>query len=146
MAKQSGTNNPEQDTGKENIDVKDIKELLSVASHERKNLQLLVEYFEKKIPELDERKQYFDRVSSQVPDSLQKIDFLSSQIEDIKIPSLEEYLSTRYATSSSKYVCAYCGFAAKNAAAKSAHLRGCSVKKSQSSNTSSNSPAPTITI
>ena len=64
------------------------------------------------------------------------------QIEDIKIPSLEEYLSTRYATSSSKYVCEYCGFAAKNAAAKSAHLRGCSVKKSQSSNNS----GPIITI
>ncbi len=53
------------------------------------------------------------------------------QIEDIKIPSLEEYLSTRFATSSSKYVCEYCNFVAKNAAAKSAHLRGCSVKKSQ---------------
>ena len=53
------------------------------------------------------------------------------QIEDIKIPSLEEYLSTRFATSSSKYVCEYCNFIAKNAAAKSAHLRGCSVKKSQ---------------
>jgi hypothetical protein len=53
------------------------------------------------------------------------------QIEDIKIPSLEEYLSTRFATSTSKYVCEFCGFTAKNAAAKSAHLRGCSVKKSQ---------------
>jgi hypothetical protein len=51
------------------------------------------------------------------------------QIEDIKIPSLEEYLSTRFATSSSKYVCEYCHFVAKNAAAKSAHLRGCNVKK-----------------
>ena len=67
------------------------------------------------------------------------------QIEDIKIPSLEEYLSTRFATSSSKYVCEYCNFVAKNAAAKSAHLRGCAVKKN-SSNKSSNSPAPTITI
>lgn len=53
------------------------------------------------------------------------------QIEDIKIPSLEEYLSTRFATSTSKYVCEFCGFTAKNAAAKSAHLRGCAVKKSQ---------------
>jgi hypothetical protein len=52
-------------------------------------------------------------------------------IEDIKIPSLEEYLSTRFATSTSKYFCEFCGFTAKNAAAKSAHLRGCSVKKSQ---------------
>ena len=68
------------------------------------------------------------------------------QIEDIKIPSLEEYLSTRYATSSSKYICEYCGFAAKNAAAKSAHLRGCAAKKSQATNKSGNSPSPTITI
>ena len=42
------------------------------------------------------------------------------------------YLESKYlATSSSKYVCEFCGFTAKNAAAKSAHLRGCSVKKSQ---------------
>ena len=64
------------------------------------------------------------------------------QIEDIKIPSLEEYLSTRFATSTSKYVCEFCGFTAKNAAAKSAHLRGCSVRKSQTTNNS----GPIITI
>ena len=51
------------------------------------------------------------------------------QLDDTKIPSLEQYLSTRYATSTSKYVCEYCGFVAKNAAAKSAHLRGCMAKK-----------------
>ena len=84
MAEQSGTNKPKQDTEAESEDAKGIKELLSVASHERKNLQLLVEYFEKKIPELDERKQFFDRVSLQVPDSLQKLDFVSGQIEEIK--------------------------------------------------------------
>lgn len=64
------------------------------------------------------------------------------QIEDIKIPSLEEYLSTRFATSTSKYVCEFCGFTAKNGAAKSAHLRGCSVRKSQATNNS----GPIITI
>jgi len=46
MAEKSGTNKPKQDTEAENEDAKGIKELLSVASHERKNLQLLVEYFE----------------------------------------------------------------------------------------------------
>ena len=30
-----------------------------------------------------------------------------------------------------KYFCEFCGFTAKNAAAKSGHLRVCSVKKSQ---------------
>ena len=84
MAEKSRTDKPKQDTEAENEDATVIKELLSVASHERKNLQLLVEYFEKKIPELDERKQFFDRVSSQVPASLQKLDFVSQQIEEIK--------------------------------------------------------------
>ncbi|SVE52946.1 uncharacterized protein METZ01_LOCUS505800, partial [marine metagenome] len=84
MVENPGTNKPEQDTGAENEDTKVIKELLSVASHERRNLQLLVEYFEKKIPELDERKQFFDKVSMQVPDSLQRLDFVSSQIDEIK--------------------------------------------------------------
>ena len=84
MAEKFGTNKPKQVTRAENEDAKAIKELLSVASHERKNLQLLVEYFENKIPELDERKQFFDRISSQVPDSLQKLDFVSQQIEEIK--------------------------------------------------------------
>jgi len=63
------------------------------------------------------------------------------QIEDIKIPTLEEYLSTRYATSSSKYVCEYCNFVAKNQSAKSAHLRGCSVKKAAQEKNS-----PTLSI
>lgn len=57
------------------------------------------------------------------------------QIDDVKIPSLEQYLSSRYASSTSKYICEFCGFAAKNAAAKSAHLRGCQIKKNLSKNT-----------
>ena len=68
MAEQSETNKPKQGTEAENEDTRGIKELLSVASHERKNLQLLVEYFDNKIPELDERKQFFDKISLQVPD------------------------------------------------------------------------------
>ena len=91
MAEQSGTNKPKQDTGAENEDAKAIKALLSVASHERKNLQLLVDYFENKIPELDERKQFFDRVSLQVPESLQKLDFVSSQIEEIKTLDIKHF-------------------------------------------------------
>ena len=85
MDEESGTNKSEQDTGVENEDAKAIKELLSVASHERKNLQLLVEYFEKKIPELDERKQFFDRISSQVPDSLKSLILLAIRLKKLKI-------------------------------------------------------------
>jgi hypothetical protein len=54
---------------------------------------------------------------------------LLKQVEDIQIPSLENYLSTRYATSSSKFNCQYCEFIGKNQQAISAHLRGCAVKK-----------------
>jgi hypothetical protein len=51
-------------------------------------------------------------------------------IEDVRLPSLEEHLSTRYATSSSKYVCQFCEvFQAKNQQALSAHHRGCAKKK-----------------
>ncbi|SVA67453.1 uncharacterized protein METZ01_LOCUS120307, partial [marine metagenome] len=84
MAEKSKTKKSEQDAGAKNEDEKAIKELLSVAAHERKNLQLLVEYFEKKIPELDDRKQFFDRISSQLPSSLEKLDLVSNQIEEIK--------------------------------------------------------------
>ena len=85
MAEKFGTNKPKQVTGAENEDAKAIKELLSVASHERKNLQLLVEYFENKIPELDERKHFFDKVSSQVPDSLQKLNLSVARLKKLKL-------------------------------------------------------------
>jgi len=54
------------------------------------------------------------------------------QVEDIVIPSLENYLSTRYASSTSKYVCQYCEYIGKNQQSMSAHQRGCTVKKSMS--------------
>jgi hypothetical protein len=55
---------------------------------------------------------------------------LCKMIEDVRLPSLEDHLSTRYATSSSKYVCQFCEtFQAKNQQALSAHHRGCAKKK-----------------
>ena len=55
---------------------------------------------------------------------------LCKMIEDVRLPSLEEHLSSRYATSSSKYVCQFCEtFQAKNQQALSAHHRGCAKKK-----------------
>jgi hypothetical protein len=55
---------------------------------------------------------------------------LCKMIEDVRLPSLEEHLSKRYATSSSKYVCQFCDvFQAKNQQALSAHHRGCAKKK-----------------
>ena len=51
------------------------------------------------------------------------------QVEEIQIPALDNYLSTRYASSSSKYVCQYCEYVGKNQQAMSAHQRGCTIKK-----------------
>jgi len=55
---------------------------------------------------------------------------LLAQVEDMKIPSLEHFLSKMYASSSSKDdVCEYCDYVAKNARALAAHYRGCGQKK-----------------
>ena len=54
---------------------------------------------------------------------------LLKQIDDIKLPSLEDYLSSKYSFSSSKFVCEYCNFVGKNQQSKSAHLRGCTERK-----------------
>ena len=55
---------------------------------------------------------------------------LCKMIEDVRLPSLEEHLSSRYASSSSKYTCQYCEvFQAKNQQSLSAHHRGCPKKK-----------------
>ena len=54
---------------------------------------------------------------------------LLKQIDDIKLPSLEDYLSSKYSFSSSKFVCEYCNFVGKNQQSKSAHLRGCVERK-----------------
>ena len=90
MAEESGTENPRgsrSDMSSEipaGFDPKEFKELIHLASQERKNLQLLVEYFEKKSGEMDERKQIFERMSNQVPDSLIKLDSLNIKFEEIK--------------------------------------------------------------
>ena len=47
------------------------------------------------------------------------------QLEELKIPTLEDYLSTRYASATSKFVCEHCDFIAKNKAALAAHKRRC---------------------
>ena len=45
---------------------------------------MLVEYFEKKSGELEDKKRTFDRVSGQVPDALKKLDSLEVRYEEIK--------------------------------------------------------------
>lgn len=53
------------------------------------------------------------------------------KIEEIKLPTLENYLSSKFAFSSTKYKCDFCDFIGKNLQSKSAHLRGCSIKKNK---------------
>lgn len=54
---------------------------------------------------------------------------LIKQIEDIKMPSLENYLSSKYSFSSNKFICEFCSFVGKNQQSKSAHIRGCAERK-----------------
>ena len=55
---------------------------------------------------------------------------LISQLEkDFIVPTLEDYLSKKFAFSTSKVVCEHCQFMAKNLQALSAHHRGCYAKK-----------------
>lgn len=51
------------------------------------------------------------------------------QIDEIKLPNLENYLSSKYAFSSNKFICEYCSYVGKNQQSKAAHLRGCVEKK-----------------
>ena len=69
-------------------DLKGLKEVLSEASKERKNLQLLAEYFQTNISNLDAKKQFFENVLSNAPDFFQKLELLNSQMEDFA--ALEE--------------------------------------------------------
>ena len=55
---------------------------------------------------------------------------LISQVDDIKLPSLEHYLSRMYASTATKdLTCEYCNYVAKNLRALTAHHRGCTLKK-----------------
>ncbi|MCH7623778.1 MAG: hypothetical protein IIB46_06820, partial [Nitrospinae bacterium] len=73
-------NGPEQPSGHkdpaspENFNVTEFKELLNVAAHERKNLQMLVEYFEHKTVELEEKKHFFETIEARFHDTLKKLD------------------------------------------------------------------------
>jgi hypothetical protein len=107
----------------------------------------IVDHFKGKLDELDNNTE-IDTISKELLETInreyqnhavQKINMIKlikecnqkmlKQVEEIKLPSLEDYLSTRYAFSTSKFTCEFCGYVAKNQSAMSAHQRGCSVKK-----------------
>ena len=83
---------------------------------------------------LDDINKEFHAVFSQ-KDNLKRImkDFnqkMLIQIDDIKLPKLEKYLSTRYTSSIGKMVCD-CGFIAKNQGSLASHKRGCVAEKNK---------------
>ena len=107
----------------------------------------IIDHFKSKLDEFDDKSD-IDTISKELLDtinkeyqqhSLQKINVMKTikdfsqkilkQVEEIQIPALDNYLSTRYASSSSKYVCQYCEYVGKNQQAMSAHQRGCTIKK-----------------
>lgn len=107
----------------------------------------IIDHFKSKLEELDNNSE-IDTISKETLDDinreyqnyvLQKSnmsklvkDFnqkMLKQIDDINLPSLEDYLITRYAFSTSKFTCEYCDKVAKNQASLSAHQRGCAKKK-----------------
>jgi len=55
---------------------------------------------------------------------------LVNQVDDIKMPTLDHFLSKLYASSASKEnTCEYCSYVAKNTRALTAHHRGCAQRK-----------------
>jgi hypothetical protein len=107
----------------------------------------IIDHFKNKLDEFDNNAEV-DTISKDVLDminreyrnhAIQKMNMIKlikecnqkmiKQMEEIKIPSLEDYLSTRYASSTSKFTCKYCGFVGKNQGSMSAHWRGCAVRK-----------------
>jgi hypothetical protein len=83
---------------------------------------------------LDEINKEYQLFISQKQSQIKNIKDFSTkmvkQIEETQLPSLEKFLSTKYAFSSSKYVCEFCEFVAKNQQSMSAHKRGCKFKNS----------------
>jgi hypothetical protein len=116
----------------------------------------IIDHFKSKLDELDSNEDV-DIISKDVLDMInreyqqhasQKMNMIKlikdcnqkmlKQMDEIKIPSLEDYLSRRYAFSTSKFICKYCNFVGKNQGSLSSHLRGCTVRKTMDGEVSSN--------
>jgi hypothetical protein len=107
----------------------------------------IIDHFKSKLDELDNDldvdtigKDVLDMINREYQNhALQKINMIKlikdcnqkmiKQMNEIKIPSLDDYLSKRYAFSTSKFTCEFCEFVGKNQGSMSAHRRGCAVRK-----------------
>ena len=109
----------------------------------------IIDHFKNKLDELDSNAE-IDTISKEVLDTInreyqnhaiQKMNMIKlikdcnqkmlKQMDEFQLPTLEEYLCTRYAFSTSKLNCEYCGYIAKNQSSLSAHQRGCVAKKNK---------------
>jgi hypothetical protein len=107
----------------------------------------IIDHFKNKLDELDDKSEV-DTISKEILEKINKeYQYLSAQklnmikfikdsnskiikqLEEFNIPTLDDYLSKRFAFSVSKYVCEYCEYVGKNQQSMSAHYRGCAVKK-----------------
>lgn len=107
----------------------------------------VIDHFKNKLDELDNKSEV-DTISKELLEEInkeyqyltaQKLNMIKlikdynqkmlKQMDEFNIPTLEDYLSKRFAFSVSKYVCEYCEYVGKNQQSMSAHYRGCAVKK-----------------
>jgi len=107
----------------------------------------IIDHFKNKLDELDNNadvdiisKDVLDMINREYQNhALQKINMIKlikdcnqkmiKQMDEIKIPSLGDYLSMRFASATGKFTCKYCDFEGKNKGSVSAHWRGCAARK-----------------
>ena len=107
----------------------------------------IIDHFKSKLDDLDSNTE-IDTISKDILDTInreyqnhaiQKMNMIKlikdcnqkllKQMDEVQMPTLEDYLYTRYAFSTSKFSCEYCGYVAKNQSSLSAHHRGCNTRK-----------------
>tara|TARA_B100001093_G_scaffold472900_2_gene496401 strand:+ start:1257 stop:2474 length:1218 start_codon:yes stop_codon:yes gene_type:complete len=81
---------------------------------------------------------FITRKASTIKKAKDLVQILVKDIENFNLPSLENYLTSKYSSSSNKFVCEYCGFVGKNQQSRSAHMRGCIERKKALSGDNSN--------
>ncbi len=68
----------------ENFDLDAFKNLVDNAGKERKNLQLLVEYFDRISSDLHDKKVFFDKASTKIPEALARLDTFDKRFQEVK--------------------------------------------------------------
>ena len=124
----------------------------------------IIDHFKRKIDDLNQNndvdtidKELLDQINREYQNyAVQKLNMIKlikdcnqkmlKQMDEIQIPSLDDYLSSRYAFSTTKIICEYCQYVAKNQPSMSAHQRGCNIKKNMENGSSELPPNIEIQI